>query len=792
MGKTKKRFIDKKQSVTYALMARPGGEEDDFGGGPSNGSMLDGSAGGGGSEGTQVWMRKDNNYHVRDAMAEASGDDGSVFNDSMTETGTMYSGMTGMSGYSSMSNVTFIMGPNGPVPRRERLSREKRRELRELGFDPNDGYDYTRHLRKIGEGGGTMFVPTSKDHVRGVRQDPNEGKKSVKEEEVVYLREDVEENGMSGAMAIGEKDKKPAKDVEEETWTHEKIKAITDEMVYVAKDTTVANAIVAKATKAPHAGVAAADLEDMIHKMEEVELAQDEDLPNLKDEFDDGGLGDLQDDFILLAMGGEGDDAGATSSHSQKEFPPIRLRYDDKEVEETLATLEEIVEEEALEEEEEEIGNGGWFRGIGGRGGPGSDAGTDRDLDEEDWQDLDDDLNGEDRARRRRDDLGAEARDVDDAFEAMAGAYDSDEIGELDEDDPRIFGHAEIDRFGHVMDEWRKEHGTEQYKSAADVYYEGPSTPIGGKKKGSEVGEEDGEEDGEEEERDGHAFGSDDDEFNDYGVRRVEAPKITEEDVDDARGAMIAIRKRAGLPLPEHLMKEMTLGESGGSSKSGVPDEIARRYEIVEEGEGEEDIEYLKVDKKRDNWDCETIVSTYSNLENHPSLIDEPHGPSHGKRKKGGRRSGGGNGNGEDDVIGGAALIRLSASNGLPVDYVQSRRGRGRGGSLLTAENLAAVNEANEEEEEELAAGEGGEGEWEEYDEDDDMEMGEEWRQNIRRKGETPEEKKARKAAVKAGRKEARAAKKGLKTTFKKEENVMKKKNMVGDIRPGLSVTPMN
>jgi protein LTV1 len=40
----------------------------------------------------------------------------------------------------------------------------------------------------------------------------------------------------------------------------------------------------------------------------------------------------------------------------------------------------------------------------------------------------------------------------------------------LDEDDPRIFGHAEIDRFGHVMDEWRKEHGTEQYMSAAGLY----------------------------------------------------------------------------------------------------------------------------------------------------------------------------------------------------------------------------------------------------------------------------------------------------------------------------------
>ena len=162
-----------------------------------------------------------------------------------------------------------------------------------------------------------------------------------------------------------------------------------------------------------------------------------------------------------------------------------------------------------------------------------------------------------------------------------------------------------------------------------------------------------------------------------------------------------------------------------------------------------------------------------------------PHGAGHGKRKKGRRGGGSSSAAGGDDGTG-AALIRLSASNGLPVDYVQSRRGRGRGGSMLTAENLAAVNEANEEE-----GAEGEEGEWEEYDEDE-MEMGEEWRQNIRRKGETPEEKKARKAAVKLGRKDARAAKKGLKTTFKQEENVMKKKSIVGDIRPGLSVTPLH
>ena len=151
MGR-KKSFIDKKNSVTYALMARPEGEAD-----PSGEAR----------EAPQVWMRKDRNHHARDALAEAGGgDDGSVFDESSMETGTTYSGATGYSAYSSMSDVTFVMGPNGPVPRRERLSREKRRELRELGFDPNDGYDYTRHLRRVGEGGGVMFVPDPKDHVK--------------------------------------------------------------------------------------------------------------------------------------------------------------------------------------------------------------------------------------------------------------------------------------------------------------------------------------------------------------------------------------------------------------------------------------------------------------------------------------------------------------------------------------------------------------------------------------------------------------------------------------------------
>lgn len=40
---------------------------------------------------------------------------------------------------------------------------------------------------------------------------------------------------------------------------------------------------------------------------------------------------------------------------------------------------------------------------------------------------------------------------------------------------------------------------------------------------------------------------------------------------------------------------------------------------------GEDDLERLVVDaREKDKWDCESILSTYSNIYNHPKLIKEP------------------------------------------------------------------------------------------------------------------------------------------------------------------------
>ena len=219
------------------------------------------------------------------------------------------------------------------------------------------------------------------------------------------------------------------------------------------------------------------------------------------------------------------------------------------------------------------------------------------------------------------------------------------------------------------MDEFVKEHAKEQYRTAADVLEGGANAD---------------EMDAAERDRD---FFDDDDRRGVGGGPH--APRVTEDDVDDAFGSMIATRRRAGLPLPEHLAKEMTLGDASGSG--GASDEVARRFEMEEDGpaaapDGAE-IAYLRT-KQRESWDCETIVSTYSNLENHPSgdrraarrePAEEEEGPR--GRGRGRRRDGGRGGDSTVAVERVARRLRAIATRPGPRRVVTHRRQpRGRGG----------------------------------------------------------------------------------------------------------------
>lgn len=130
----------------------------------------------------------------------------------------------------------------------------------------------------------------------------------------------------------------------------------------------------------------------------------------------------------------------------------------------------------------------------------------------------------------------------------------------------------------------------------------------------------------------------------------------------------------------------------------------------MEETDSSSDEELIQIrEPVKEKWDCESVLSTYSTLYNHPTLITEPkkHDP-----------------------------IRLKKGLGIPDDVLKKRG--------LTHRQLVEL-EKNEE-------------------------LGKETVDWHRPKKETPEEKRERKSAVKQHRKERRAEKKINKRAFKSEE----------------------
>ncbi|XP_063388030.1 protein LTV1 homolog [Cydia fagiglandana] len=159
--------------------------------------------------------------------------------------------------------------------------------------------------------------------------------------------------------------------------------------------------------------------------------------------------------------------------------------------------------------------------------------------------------------------------------------------------------------------------------------------------------------------------------------------------------------------------------------------EVARIQRLQEiEEESEEELETVE-QPREERWDCETILSTYSNLYNHPRIIEEP--------KKPGK-------------------IRINPATGIPKDVLGSD-------SKLTARSLAKFNALQH-------AGD---------DDDDDAETNAETVLStlsvlsLRPKDETPEEKKERKRLLKEYRKERRVEKKANKEAFKEEKKRQEK-----------------
>ena len=141
--------------------------------------------------------------------------------------------------------------------------------------------------------------------------------------------------------------------------------------------------------------------------------------------------------------------------------------------------------------------------------------------------------------------------------------------------------------------------------------------------------------------------------------------------------------------------------------------------------------------KDSENWDCESVLSLRSNFDNHPGKITSESGKRASNKQ---------------------ATIRLS-KHGIPLDYVQ-RHGN---------HQPSTIEEEAEEEEETTENGV------------EDVVL-------VRQKGETAEQKKARKQAVKQMKREARANKKEMKNRSKEAR---KRQQAQTSAHEGVSIRPM-
>ena len=263
----------------------------------------------------------------------------------------------------------------------------------------------------------------------------------------------------------------------------------------------------------------------------------------------------------------------------------------------------------------------------------------------------------------------SEARMLDRQFERLAVEYEEDEIGELDEMDPQLRSGADLEQFDSVLDDFLEQ------ASGANRAVRMPNRHVDGK-------------------------GVLDEWRCGWGGR-----------IGDAAGKLIAAD--AGESDPANKLKVEEQRDSAEGSGSSSESDI-------------EDHPFLAAPTKREEWDAETILTTYSTLDNHPTDIRV--------RRKARKHQ-----------------VVLDRSSGLPMGVVLPH----------SKESRVQV---------ELPVHGGVESDGSVCDGDQYADEGEVInRGEARRRGETAEERRARKGAAKEAKAARRAEKKGTKVAFKEE-----------------------
>ncbi|XP_030412343.1 protein LTV1 homolog [Gopherus evgoodei] len=198
--------------------------------------------------------------------------------------------------------------------------------------------------------------------------------------------------------------------------------------------------------------------------------------------------------------------------------------------------------------------------------------------------------------------------------------------------------------------------------------------------------------------------------------------KFFEQFDDDEIGALDNVELEGFIHTNSSRLQEVLNDYYKEKAKDSVkPDALEPRNDLDsslnEKGEEEEEEEIitLVIEEPKEKWDCESILSTYSNLYNHPKLIEEP-----AKSKP----------------------IKISHKSGIPLDILPQRG--------LTAKQIERMQMIDQSDLPRVST-------------------------QPRLKNESREDRKARKQAIKEERKERRMEKKANKLAFKLEKTRQEK-----------------
>jgi len=201
--------------------------------------------------------------------------------------------------------------------------------------------------------------------------------------------------------------------------------------------------------------------------------------------------------------------------------------------------------------------------------------------------------------------------------------------------------------------------------------------------------------------------------LNDY-INSRDDEKLVEGSLNrDKSGYCVLVRGK----MVEHNSEVNDEAEDGNVSETESATEILAELEPPEEDvliDGKSYFEQSTINP----WDCESILSTYSNLDNNPAVI------GHSRRRRLKKKK---NALDVDSTIGEPKKILLSSKTGLPI------------GVLPTTQKAEKTHESRGSKAEQ------------------------------RKRGETPEERKARKERVKKNKQEARLQKRVMKGVFADE-----------------------